>query len=187
MDNHFLSNSLSSETFFFIWSSSVSIWFRMTSGFSRSNDGVIQAADLWIFTNYKRSRCTSIHEKMVVGRIVRVPLREVWKHEALDFTRWLQENVDLLNDILDLNLVSAEGEQSAGDFSVDLVAEDEKGNTAVIENQLEKSDHEHLGKIITYMTALGSKTAIWIVADARPEHISAITWLNESASASFIC
>jgi hypothetical protein len=122
---------------------------------------------------------------MVVGRIVHVPLRDVWKHEALDFTRWLQENIDLLNEMLDLNLVSAEGEQAAGNFSVDLVAEDDGGNPVVIENQLEKSDHDHLGKIITYMTAIGSKVAIWIVADARPEHIAAITWLNESAAASF--
>lgn len=122
---------------------------------------------------------------MVVGRIVRVPLRDVWKHESLDFTRWLQDNIDLLNEMLDINLVSAEAEKAAGDFNVDLVAEDEGGNPIIIENQLEKSDHEHLGKIITYMTAIGSKTAIWIVADARPEHISAVSWLNESVSASF--
>jgi len=121
----------------------------------------------------------------LVGKIERIPLREIWKHEAYDFTTWLQENIDVLNDVLDLSLSSAEREQPAGRLSVDLVAEDEGGNPVIIENQLEKSNHDHLGKIITYLTAIEAKTAIWIVADPRPEHISAIAWLNESSSANF--
>ncbi len=121
----------------------------------------------------------------MIGKIQRVPLREVWKHEALDFTRWLQENLDVLNDELDLNLTNAERERSAGDFNVDLIAEDGGGNLVVIENQLEKSNHDHLGKVITYLVAVGAKTAIWIVSDPRPEHVSAITWLNQSLAASF--
>jgi Domain of unknown function (DUF4268) len=120
-----------------------------------------------------------------VGRLQRVALREVWKHEALDFTQWLQNNIDILNESLDLNLVGAERERSAGDFNVDLVAEDEDGGTVVIENQLEKSNHDHLGKLITYLTAIGSNTAIWIVSDPRPEHVAAISWLNASSSAQF--
>ncbi|MFC1651191.1 DUF4268 domain-containing protein [Candidatus Latescibacterota bacterium] len=84
-----------------------------------------------------------------------------------------------------MNLTGVEREKSAGSFSVDLVAEDNSGNPVIIENQLEKSDHDHLGKLITYLTAIGAKTAIWIVANPRPEHINAITWLNESSSASF--
>lgn len=121
----------------------------------------------------------------MIGKIQRVPLREVWKHEALDFTKWLEDNIDVLNEVLDLSLSNAEREQSAGDFMVDLVAEDEAGNPVVIENQLEKSDHSHLGKLITYLSAIGAKTAIWIVADPRPEHVGAISWLNESSSAAF--
>ncbi|MGB2754864.1 MAG: DUF4268 domain-containing protein [Phycisphaerae bacterium] len=121
----------------------------------------------------------------MIGRIDRVPLRDVWKHEASDFTKWLEENVEVLNDILDLNLTTAEREKDAGDFNVDLVAEDDKGNPVVIENQLEKSNHDHLGKLITYLTAVGARTAIWIVSDPRPEHINAISWLNESNAASF--
>lgn len=121
----------------------------------------------------------------MIGRINRVPLRDVWKHEALDFTKWLEENLDLLNEITGLSLENATREQSAGDFSVDLVAEDDNGDPVIIENQLVKSDHDHLGKIITYLTAIGAKTAIWIVANARPEHMAAISWLNESSSASF--
>ncbi len=121
----------------------------------------------------------------MIGKIHRVPLRDVWKHESLDFTKWLQDNIDVLNDVLDLSLSSAEREQPAGDFYVDLVAEDEDGNTVVIENQLEKSNHDHLGKLITYLASVGAKTAIWIVAEPRPEHVSAIAWLNESSPAAF--
>lgn len=121
----------------------------------------------------------------MIGKIQRVALREVWKHEALDFTQWLQDNIDVLNEVLDFNLSSPEREQSAGSFNVDLVAEDDSGNPVIIENQLEKSDHNHLGKIITYLVAIGAKTAIWIVADPRPEHVSSINWLNESSSADF--
>jgi PAS domain-containing protein len=123
--------------------------------------------------------------KPSVGKIERVALREVWKHEALDFTQWLQNNLDVLNGATSLNLVSAEREQSAGKFNVDLVAEDSDGGTIVIENQLEKSDHDHLGKLITYLAAFSAKAAIWVLPEARPEHIAAVAWLNESTSASF--
>src|SRR6185437_1622691 len=120
-----------------------------------------------------------------VGRLERVALREVWKHEAQDFTQWLENNIEILNESLDFNQVGANREKSAGDFSVDLVAEDENGGTVIIENQLEKSNHDHLGKLVTYLTALDAKTAIWIVSDPRPEHVAAIAWLNESSSAEF--
>lgn len=124
---------------------------------------------------------------MSIGRLQRVPLREVWRHEARDFTKWLQDqdNLDELNAVLGLTLSSAEREQAAGEFSVDLVAEDQDGNPVIIENQLERSDHEHLGKIITYLAAIGATTAVWIVADPRPEHIGAISWLNDSSSGRF--
>src|SRR5256885_16522047 len=96
------------------------------------------------------------HEPMTatsaeISKIRRVPLREVWAHEAYDFTAWLAENLDVLNDAVDLNLADASREQAAGNFSVDLLAEDEVGNRVVIENQLEKSNHDHLGKVITYL------------------------------------
>lgn len=120
-----------------------------------------------------------------IGKLERVPLREVWEHEAHDFTQWLQENIDVLNSTLDLNLVNVDREQAAGSFSIDLVAEDEGGGTVIIENQLEKSNHDHLGKLITYFTGMGAKAAIWIVSDPRPEHVAAVAWLNESSSAAF--
>jgi hypothetical protein len=121
----------------------------------------------------------------VIGRLQRVPLREVWKHEALDFTTWLQQNYDLLNDVMDISLTNVEREQAAGNFSVDLVGEDEDSNTVIIENQLERSDHDHLGKLLTYVSAFDAQTGIWIVAEPRPEHVTAISWLNESTAASF--
>lgn len=121
-----------------------------------------------------------------VGRLQRVPLREVWAHEAYDFTQWLQQNVDVLNEVLDLTLVSVERERKTESaFSVDLVAEDENGGTVIIENQLGKSDHDHLGKLITYLTAMSARAAIWIVSEPRPEHVAALTWLNETNAARF--
>lgn len=120
-----------------------------------------------------------------IGKIQRVELREVWKHEALDFTRWLEHNADVLSDALGVTIDNVERERSAGTFSVDLVGEDDSGNAVVIENQLERSDHDHLGKLITYLAAFEAKTAIWIVSDPRPEHVGAITWLNESVAANF--
>ncbi len=124
---------------------------------------------------------------MTIERIKRVPLREVWKHEAYDFTTWLEKNLDILNEHLDITLdpETVRREQAAGAFSVDLVAEDDSGETVVIENQLERSNHDHLGKVLTYLAMSDATKAIWIVADARPEHVRAIAWLNDSSPASF--
>jgi len=121
----------------------------------------------------------------MIEKIKRVPLRNVWKHEAHNFTTWLENNIDVVSDVIDIELNNAEREISAGKFNVDLVAESSGGDIVIIENQLEKSNHDHLGKVITYLTVLEAKIAIWIVSDPRPEHIRAISWLNESSSASF--
>ena len=120
-----------------------------------------------------------------IGRIQRVGLREVWSHEARDFTTWLEANVDVLAEATGLQLSGVEREQPAGAFSVDLIAEDEDGRAVVIENQLEKSDHDHLGKLLTYLVGIQARRAIWIVANPRPEHVAVINWLNESSSADF--
>lgn len=120
-----------------------------------------------------------------IGRLKRVPLREVWRHEAQDFTTWLQDNLDVLNEHLDTQLVSAEREQSTGNFNVDLLAEDQDGQTVVIENQLERTDHDHLGKLLTYLAAFDAERAIWIASEPRPEHVKAVAWLNDSTPVSF--
>lgn len=122
---------------------------------------------------------------MSIERIKRVPLREVWSHEAHDFTAWLRENLEVVSEAIDRQLVFEASESAAGEFRVDIVAQDIDGDKVVIENQLEASDHDHLGKVVTYLSAYAAKTAVWIVAEARPEHTTAIAWLNQSTDADF--
>jgi hypothetical protein len=115
----------------------------------------------------------------MIGRLEPVPLREVWIHEAKDFTSWLSDNLDILSEQIGLELTPIETEKSVGTFSADILAEDGEGRHVVIENQLEKTDHDHLGKLITYLSNLDAKTAVWITSDPRPEHQTAINYLNE--------
>jgi hypothetical protein len=123
---------------------------------------------------------------MTIERITRQPLRSVWQHEAYDFTTWLELNLDLLNEHLHVPVdpENVQREAGAGDFSVDLVAEDDSGRTVVIENQLERSNHDHLGKILTYQVMLDAEVVVWIVGDARPEHVKVFSWLNDSTPVS---
>jgi len=109
----------------------------------------------------------------------KVPLREIWPKEARDFTAWLADNLDLLGEVIGLELSLVKREAAAGPFSADILAEDASGNPIIIENQLEPTDHDHLGKLITYLSNLGAKAAIWISSQPRPEHEAAIHWLNE--------
>jgi hypothetical protein len=117
----------------------------------------------------------------MIGRLIKVALRKVWEHEAKDFSNWLSNNLDILSDHIDCELSFVEIEKKAGSFSVDIFAEGPNGEFAVIENQLEKTDHDHLGKLVTYLSNLEAKIAIWITKSPRPEHITAINWLNEIA------
>ena len=116
---------------------------------------------------------------MHISRLEAVPLRELWPNEARDFTTWLAENLDWLGESLEMELSLVEQEASAGPFSADILAEDGGGNPVVIENQLERTDHDHLGKLITYLSNLDAKIAVWVTSDPRPEHEQAIHWLNE--------
>lgn len=115
----------------------------------------------------------------MIGKLQWVDLREIWKHEALDFTKWLFDNCDILNEHLGLSLTPLEREKSVGPFNVDILAEDINGKPAIIENQLERTDHDHLGKLLTYLSNLGAKMALWVSSDPRPEHITAVNYLNE--------
>jgi hypothetical protein len=119
----------------------------------------------------------------MVGRLEKVDLRKVWIKEAKDFSTWLENNLDILSEQIGFELSPLEREKSAGAFSADIFAEGPNGATVVIENQLEKTDHDHLGKLITYLSNLEAKTAIWITSEPRPEHITAINWLNEVSPA----
>ena len=116
---------------------------------------------------------------MQIGRLQRVPLRELWKNEGYDFTRWLEGNIDVLADAVGLELNIIEREKDVGDFAVDMLASDSSGRTVIVENQIERTDHDHLGKVVTYLTNLEAKTAIWVSSDPRAEHAKAVGWLNE--------
>lgn len=116
------------------------------------------------------------------GTLQRLAARDVFDHEAYDFTTWLEANIDVLGEVLGLGLDAAEREKNVGTFSVDLFAEDGSGRRVIIENQLAATDHKHLGQVLTYLTFLDAEVAIWVTAEARPEHVSAVSWLNENAS-----
>jgi len=116
---------------------------------------------------------------MPVGKLESVPLRELWKHEERGFSSWLEHNIDVLSEALGISLSVEQREKAAGTFQADLVAKDAGDNLVIIENQLEPTDHEHLGKVLIYLTNLEAKTAIWITSEPRPEHIRAVDWLNE--------
>ena len=106
-------------------------------------------------------------------------LRSVWPHEALNFTPWVAENVDLLADAVGLDITVDETESSVGDFNVDIYAsETGTDRKIIIENQLEDTDHDHLGKLITYASGKGADVVIWVVKHAREEHKAAVEWLN---------
>ncbi len=118
---------------------------------------------------------------MSIGKIEKVDLRDVWKHEAKDFTTWLASNLEYLQDILDINLELDEVEKKLdlSNYSIDILAADDDGEAVVIENQLERSNHTHLGQILTYSVNQEAKTIIWICKEPRQEHINVINWLNE--------
>lgn len=118
-------------------------------------------------------------------------IRSVWPHEALDFTPWLAENIDLLADTVGLDITVDETESSVGDFNVDIFAsETGTDRKIIIENQLEDTNHDHLGKLITYASGKSADVIIWVVKHAREEHKAAIEWLNahtDDKIAFFLC
>ena len=122
---------------------------------------------------------------MKLGKLEEVDIREVWKHEQYDFSEWLSKegNIELLNDEIGLTLTDIQKEVFVGTYRCDLVAKDETtGIKVIIENQLEATNHDHLGKIITYASGLDANVVIWIVKEAREEHRSAIEWLNNKTT-----
>ncbi|MCI8886452.1 MAG: DUF4268 domain-containing protein [Hungatella sp.] len=117
-----------------------------------------------------------------LGRLEEIKdLRAVWPHEALDFTPWLSrdDNIALLADAVGLDITVNETESSVGDFNVDIFAsETGTERKIIIENQLEETNHDHLGKLITYASGKSADVIIWVVKRAREEHKAAIEWLN---------
>lgn len=108
-------------------------------------------------------------------------LRTVWPHEAHDFTPWLaqDDNIALLGDAVELDILVEETESFVGDFKTDIVAfEADTERKIIIENQLEDTNHDHLGKLITYASGKSADIVIWVVRHAREEHKAAIEWIN---------
>lgn len=120
-----------------------------------------------------------------LSRITKINPREIWKHEALDFTQWLakEENISILCEELELNLENVKPEASAGRYNVDLVADDiDSKRKVIIENQLESTDHKHLGQLLTYASVYDASIIIWVVTDYTEEHRQAIDWFNRNVS-----
>lgn len=123
--------------------------------------------------------CMSDASLPILGRLTSVPPREVWPHEAHSFTPWLLSNVDVLSELLGMELALEVAEHPVGGFSLDLLGRDEStGEVVIVENQLETSDHTHLGQILTYAAGTDPTTIVWVAAAFRPEHRAAIDWLN---------
>lgn len=119
---------------------------------------------------------------MKLGKLEEIDIRKVWSHEQYDFSKWLagEDNIKELGNTLNLALTDVETEKFVGNYRCDILCKDEiTGKAVLIENQLEATNHDHLGKIITYASGLDASVVVWIVSSARAEHASAIEWLNK--------
>ena len=116
----------------------------------------------------------------VFATLADVPLRNAWAHEAHRFTPWLAANLDRLSAVIGIPLELTGTEMRIGTFSADILARNATDDSVVlIENQLEGSDHTHLGQIMTYLAGLEAQTMVWVAPSFHDEHLSAIRWLNE--------
>ncbi|HWJ27250.1 MAG TPA: hypothetical protein VNS32_11950, partial [Flavisolibacter sp.] len=120
---------------------------------------------------------------ITLGTLESVDLRAVWAHEALNFTKWLsnEENIQLLCSELEIEIEDIKVEEATGRYNADIVGlEANTKKKIIIENQLESTDHKHLGQIITYASGLDASIIIWIAKDYNDEHKAAIDWLNKN-------
>ena len=124
----------------------------------------------------------------MLGRLTRVDLREIWLSEASDFTPWLarEENLAVLADTLGIDLELEAQEKAVGPFRADILCKDiATGAWVLVENQLERTDHTHLGQLLTYASGLEAVTIVWIAARFTEEHRSTLDWLNKITDESF--
>lgn len=116
---------------------------------------------------------------VALGKLEQVSPRELWESEARDFTPWLSENLALLGEALGLDLELVQTEATVGSFSCDVECREQgTGRKVIIENQLEQTDHAHLGQLLTYAAGLDAAVVVWISPEVREEHREAIDWLN---------
>ena len=113
-----------------------------------------------------------------LGKLETVNLREIWETEAQDFTPWLADNLALLGEALEIELTLAQIEAQVGTFSLDILATDETGAYVAIENQLDRTDHTHLGQLLTYAAGYDVRILIWVTPEFRDEHRATLDWLN---------
>lgn len=123
-------------------------------------------------------------DSLGLQRLVQIgDVRSVWPHEAHALTPWLAENLDLVSDAIGVPLTLVATEVPVGSFRLDISATDENGRVVVIENQLEATDHGHLGQILLYAAGLEASTVVWVSPRFRPESRRALEWLNERTDA----
>ena len=121
-----------------------------------------------------------------LGTLSPVQVREVWAGESGDFTPWLEKNADLLGEALDMDLIHVQTEAPVGRYSADLVFRDvSTDGLIVVENMFGATDHDHLGKLITYAAGLEASYAVLLAPEFREEHRSALNWLNSISADDF--
>ena len=118
--------------------------------------------------------------EQTLSNIDRVDLRDVWENEASGFTPWLADNISELGAALGLELELRQREADVGGYSLDILASDlNRDRPVVIENQLETTDHDHLGKLLTYAAGFDANVVVWLTREFRDEHRQALDWLNQ--------
>lgn len=117
---------------------------------------------------------------MNIGKLEDLDIRKVWPTEDKHFTPWIAENINLISDKIGVSLEDVSIESKVGSFSADLVCRESiTNNLVIIENQFGDSNHDHLGKLLTYTSGKEAKIAIWIAEKFRDEHIATLEYLNE--------
>ena len=120
--------------------------------------------------------------KTQLSKLEDVDIRSIWDNETTEFTPWLAqpENIDNISEQIGIDLTVEEKEKPVGPYRADIFCKDEDENPVLIENQLEGTDHKHLGQLLTYAAGLEAVTIIWVASEFSDEHRATLDWLNEN-------